>query len=321
VSWVLVTGANGFVGGHLCRWLEEAGENVRGAVRDSRRANGVAAETVSVVGDIGPATGWDDALAGIGCVVHLAARVHVMREDAVDPAAAFRQVNVLGTERLAKCAAAAGVRRLVYVSSVKVNGEETGRSPFSETDAPAPGDAYSRSKWEAEQALHTVARETGLEVVIVRPPLVYGPGVGGNLLRLLRLIDRGIPLPLGSIKNRRSLISVWNLCSMLELCVSHPGAAGETFLAADGEDLSTPALFGHLAEGLGKKARLLPFPPRLLRLAGRMVGQGAAVQRLTGSLQVDVSKAATLLGWRPAMEVAEGLARTASWYRDENRGA
>lgn len=316
---ILVTGANGFVGAHLCRWLLEAGLGVRGAVRGAGAVKGLAGRAVSVVGDIGPETRWG-VLAGIGCVVHLAARAHIMREDAADPAAAFRRVNVLGTERLARCAAAAGVRRLVYVSSVKVNGEETHGSAFTEQDAPAPEDAYGRSKWEAEQALQGVARETGLEVVIVRPPLVYGPGVGGNFLRLLRLIDRGLPLPFGAIDNRRSLIGVWNLCCLLELCVSCPEAAGEVFLAADGEDISTLALVRHLAQGLGKKPRLLPVPPRLLHLVGVMPGLGGVMQRLTGSLRVDAGKAARRLGWQPAVPVAEGLARTARWYAECRRG-
>ena len=318
---ILITGANGFVGAHLCRWLREAGLGVRGAVRGAAAVKGLAGDAVSVVGDIGPETRWGEVLAGIDCAVHLAARVHVMREDAADPAEAFRRVNVLGTERLARCAAAAGVRRLVYVSSVKVNGEETHGSPFTEQDAPAPQDAYGRSKWDAEQALQGMTRETGLEVAIVRPPLVYGPGVGGNFLRLLRLVDRGLPLPFGAVDNRRSLIGVWNLCRLLELCISHADAAGEIFLAADGEDISTPALVRHLAQGLGKKPRLLPVPPRLLRLAGAMPGLGGVVQRLTGSLRVDAGKAASRLGWRPVVPVAEGLTRTARWYAESRRGA
>lgn len=311
---ILVTGANGFVGAHLCRWLQEAGLGVRGAMREPGAVKGLSEGAVSVVGDIGPETRWEEVLAGIDCVVHLAARVHVMREDAADPAKMFRQVNVLGTERLARCAAQAGVRRLVYASSVKVNGEETSDSPFTEQDAPTPQDAYGRSKWEAEQILHRVAEETGLEVVIVRPPLVYGPGVGGNFLRLVRLIDRGLPLPFGTIDNRRSLIGIWNLCRLLELCVSHADAAGETFLAADGEDLSTPVLVRCLSEGLGKRPLLLPVPPRFLRLAGALLGRGSVVQRLTGSLRVDAGKAASRLGWRPVVPVAEGLDETAKWY-------
>jgi len=311
---IMVTGANGFVGAHLCRWLQEAGLGVRGAVREAGAVKGLSEGAVSVVSDIGPETRWEEVLAGIDCVVHLAARVHFMREDAADPAKTFRQVNVLGTERLARCAAQAGLRRLVYASSVKVNGEETSSSPFTEQDAPTPQDAYGRSKWEAEQILHRVAEETGLEVVIVRPPLVYGPGVGGNILRMLRLIDRGVPLPLGAIDNRRSLIGIWNLCRLLELCVSHVDSAGETFLAADGEDLSTPAIVSHLALCLGKKIRLLPVPVRLLRLVGAILGRGEMVRRLTESLQVDGGKAARILGWGPVVPVAEGLYETAKWY-------
>jgi UDP-glucose 4-epimerase len=204
---------------------------------------------------------------------------------------------------------------MVFVSSIKVNGEATHLQPFSESDAPAPQDPYGTSKWEAEQALRRIATETGLEVVIIRPPLVYGPNVGGNFLRMLKLIRSGIPLPLASVRNNRSLVSVWNLCDLIQRCLTHPGAAGQTFLISDGEDLSTPDLFRRLAEGMGRKPRLFDFPPPWLETLGRLLGQSAVVDRLTGSLHIDSRKARELLNWRPPVSTAEGLRRTAEWYR------
>jgi UDP-glucose 4-epimerase len=314
VSEILVTGATGFVGRELCRQLVANGYGVRGTCR--RSVADLVAGTVAVALDgIGPNTRWERALAGVGAVVHLAARVHVMHDRAPDPLAEFRDVNTHGTENLARQAAAAGVRRMVFVSSIKVNGEATHGQPFSERDPPAPQDPYGVSKREAEQALQQIATETGLEVAIIRPPLVYGPNVGGNFLRMLRLIDSGIPLPLAAVRNRRSLVSIWNLCDFLQRCATHPGAAGQTFLISDGEDLSTPDLFRRLAEGLGRKPRLFDFPARWLDTAGRLLGQSAVVERLTGSLQVDSRKARELLGWRPPVSVADGLRRTAEWYR------
>jgi nucleoside-diphosphate-sugar epimerase len=325
---VLLTGANGFIGRSLRHALAGSGHGVRCAVREgvpARNAAGIVdpftelsregLETISI-GGIGPDTKWDDALTGIETVVHLAARVHILKERTRNPLAEFRLVNVAGTERLARMAVSAGVRRLVYASSVKVNGEHTHDLPFTETDAPGPQDAYGLSKWEAEQALLKIAAETGLEVVIVRPPLVYGPGVGGNFLRMMDWINRGFPLPLGSICNARSLIYLGNLVSALVACVTHARAAGKTFLVSDGEDVSTPELIRRLARAMELRPRLVSLPPALLRLAGLLTAKSAEVDRLLGSLRVDSSKIRRELEWAPPFSMTQGLRETAAWYFD-----
>lgn len=304
---VLVTGANGFVGTALVRRLSAAGLSVREAVRDTpeRREK----EWVSV-GEINGATRWDDALEKVRTVVHLAGRVHVMRDMAANPWAAFRQCNVAGTRRLAEQAARLGVRRLVFVSSIKVNGEHTepGRF-FSEQDVPAPVDAYGVSKWEAEQALWEVAKNTGLEVVIVRPPLVYGPGVKGNFARLVESVRRGVPLPFATVRNRRSLVGVDNLADLLARCTEHPRAANQTFLVSDGEDLSISELIRRLARVMDRPARLIPMPPGLMLAGARLLGRVAEIERLIGCLQVDMSHACRTLDWSPPVDVEKGLAR------------
>lgn len=310
VGEIAVTGAAGFVGGALLAALAGAGRSMRPLVRVAREGQAVRGVPAVAVGDIGQDTDWSAALTGVDCLVHCAARVHVMAETVADPLAAFRAVNVAGTRRLAEQAAAAGVRRLVFVSSIKVNGERTAPgAPFLVSDPPVPEDAYAISKWEAEQALRRVAAATGLEVVVVRAPLVYGPGAGGNFARLLRLVARGVPLPLGAVDNRRSMLALDNLVDLLIHCVDHPAAAGKTFLAADGEDLSTPELIRRLAAALGRPARLLPVPPALLRLGGRLLGRAAEMERLLGSLQVDISHMRETLQWQPPVSVDEGLRR------------
>lgn len=312
---ILVTGANGFVGTALCNRLVAAGHRVRGALRRRDRLwKSVDGVDYVQVGDIGPDTHWSEALEGVGAVVHLAARAHVMHETAAAPLAAFRAVNVAGTERLARVAAEKGVRRFVYASSIKVNGESTATTPFTEADTAAPVDPYAVSKYEAEQALRLTAKETGLEVVMVRPPLVYGPGVGGNFLRLLQLVERGIPLPLALVDNLRSMIYLGNFADALTVCTIHSAAAGQTFLVSDGEDISTPDLFRALAAALSVPARLFPFPVTLLKLGGLILGKQGEVGRLTGSLQVDSSKIRNTLHWRPRYTLADGLAETARWY-------
>jgi nucleoside-diphosphate-sugar epimerase len=324
---VLVTGADGFVGRALCRQVEEERFLLRAAVWQpppiesagwQAHRTSYPSDTV-VVGDIGSVTDWSEALQGVDVVIHLAARVHVMKENAADPLAEFRRVNVEGTERLARSSAEAKVKRFVYVSSIGVNGNSTQEFPFTEKDDPHPHDPYSLSKWEAEQVLKLISRETGLELVIVRPPLAYGPRVPGNFLRLLRLVSSGIPLPLGSIDNKRSFIGVRNLASFLVRCAQHPKAVGETFLVADGEDLSTPDLIRRIAKALGVPDRLFPFPPGILHWAARVLGRWEEFQRLCGSLQVDASKARSLLDWKPPFPVNEGLAEMADWYRDAAR--
>ncbi len=314
----LITGANGFVGRALCVELERRGYLVRGAVRELSRAAGLPGEIVAL-GDIGADTDWSSALARVDAVVHLAARVHVMREKASQPLTAFRAVNVVPTERLARAAAMHGVKRFVYVSSIKVNGESTADKPFLSDDVPDPQDAYAISKWEGEQVLWRVAKETGLEVTVARLPLVYGPGVRGNFLRLLKLIERGVPLPLASIDNRRSMIYIGNLADALIACAAHPAAAGNAYLVSDGEDVSTPQLIGELARLLGKSARLWPFPSALLRSMGRLIGKAAEVERLISSLQVDSSRIRTELEWMPPFTVAQGLAETVRWFVNHRR--
>lgn len=315
---VLVTGANGFVGRGLCLEMARRGYTVRAAVREPNRTLDLPGEIV-VVGDIGQDTDWSAAVAAVDVIVHLAARVHVMQETAVDPGAAFRGVNVGATSGLARAAAMHGVKRFVYVSSIKVNGEATTDKPFAPDDVPYPQDAYAVSKWEAEQVLRRVAKETGLEVTVVRLPLVYGPGVGGNFLRLLKLIELGIPLPLASIDNRRSMIYNGNLADALIACAAHPAAAGNTYLVSDGEDISTPKLMGELARLMGKSARLWPLPSALLRSAGWLTGKAAEVERLIGSLQVDSARIRNDLQWPPPFSVDQGLAETVRWFVNQGR--
>jgi len=310
---VLVTGANGFVGRALCEALAASGRRVKRALRMAQpgRPDDVA------VGDIGADTDWRSALEGVSSVVHLAARTHVLRETAADSLAEYRRVNLDGTRRLAQEAGRAGVRRLVFVSSIKVNGEVTER-PFTEDDAPRPEDAYGVSKWEAEQALARVAGETGLQVAVLRPPLVYGPEVKGNFLRLMGLVARGTPLPLASITNRRSLIYVGNLVDAVIKAIDVPAAAGRAYLVSDGDDVSTPDLVRAIARALGVAPRLLPCPPAMLRLGAALTGKRAELARLTGSLQVDGSRARRELGWQPGHTLTQGLAATARWYYSQS---
>ncbi|MBU2640344.1 MAG: SDR family oxidoreductase [Gammaproteobacteria bacterium] len=301
---VLVTGANGFVGRFLCECLNAHGHVVTTAVR---RVTNLAGE--AVVGSVNGETDWTSALSDCSTVVHLAARVHVMNEEASDPLAEFREVNTEGTLNLVRQAVQAGVKRFVFISTIKVNGE--GRdAPYREIDAVAPEDAYAISKWEAEQGLRQIERETGMEVVILRPPLVYGPGVKANFQRLIQIVKRGWPLPLGAIRNRRSLLYLGNFVDAIRLCVEHPAAAGQTFLLDDGEPVSTPELIRAVARALGRPAHLLAMPVWLLEAAGTLLGKRAAVARLTGSLFVDSSAIRSRLGWRPPYSMAAGLSTT-----------
>lgn len=315
---LLVTGATGFVGREVMRAALERGLQPVGA---SRGGGGDSTPGTVTIADIGPDSDWREALRGARAVIHLAARVHVMRETAADPLAQFRRVNVGGSVALARQAAAAGAQRLVFVSSIKVNGERTTERPFTEADAPAPEDAYGRSKHEAELALAETGRETGLEIAIVRPTLVVGPGAGGNLRRLMMLVARGVPLPLGAVKNRRSLVSRDGLAELLLLAATHPAAAGETFLAAETPPLSTRRLVELLAEGLGRPARLWPVPAAMLAGAGHLVGRGPAIRRLLGSLEVDASKARRLLGWAPIEPLAGRIREMAADFRHAQGGA
>ena len=269
----------------------------------------------SLIGAIDGQTNWTNALQDVGVVIHLAARVHVMHDSAVDPLAEFRRANTAGTEHLARCAAASGVKRLVYVSSIKVNGEETHDGKiYSEQDTPAPQDAYAISKWEAEQALYRVSAETGLEVVIVRPPLVYGPGVKGNFAQMLNVVAKRFPLPFASVPNRRDLIYVENLADALITCATHPAAANQTYLICDGAAVSTPDLLHQLAHVLDVPSRLFPCPPTLLRLVGKLAGKSQQLDRLLGSLQIDDGKIRRELNWQPPYSLQQGLLATAQWY-------
>lgn len=306
---VLVTGATGFVGRALCEQLIAAGHEVIPAVRF--RA-GLPNE--SVVGDIGSSTDWRLALVGCDAVVHLAARVHMMQDNAHDSLALYREINTEATLNLARQAAEAGVKRFVFISSIKVNGEG-GDAAYREFDVPVPADAYAISKWEAEQGLRRIARETGLEVVILRPPLVYGPGVKANFLRLMQWVQKGWPLPLGAIRNRRSLLYLGNFVDAIRLCVEHPDAAGQTFLLDDGEPVSTPELVRAIARAMGRPARLLAVPVGGLGMAGALRGKRAAVARLTGSLYVDDSAIRSRLGWVPPYSMEAGLAATVASLR------
>lgn len=309
VPLVLVTGANGFVGSALCAALPGAGYRVRRAVRTAR---GTPDEIV--VGDIDEDTDWRSALEGVDAVVHLAARTHVMRDDSVRGLDDYRRINVGGTTRLARQAAAAGVRRLVFLSSIKVNGESTGAHPFRETDAPRPQDAYGITKLEAEQVLAEISGDSTMEIVVLRPPLVYGSGVKGNFLRLTHLLARGVPLPLASVRNRRSLIYVGNLVDAIIAALRAPQAAGRTYLVSDGEALSTPDLLRHMGRALGREARLLRCPPAVLRGVGTLIGRADEVARLTGSLEIDSTRIEREIGWAAPHSAEQGFRETADWY-------
>ena len=306
-SLLAVTGANGFVGSALCRELRARSRLVRPIVRSQ---TGVASGQEHHVAGLGRDTDWEAALEGVACVIHCAARVHVMQDTAIDPLTAFRTVNVDGTLNLARQAAAAGVKRFAFISSVKVNGESTESGhAFTEADAPNPQDAYGQSKHEAEQGLRQLSADTGMEVVIIRPPLVYGPGVKANFAALMRAVQRVWPLPLGAVHNQRSLVALDNLVDFIVTCLVNPAAANETFLVSDGEDLSTPDLIRRMASAMNRPARLLPVPVWAVQAGASLLGKGDAVQRLCGNLQVDISKSRTLLGWNPPISADEGLRR------------
>jgi nucleoside-diphosphate-sugar epimerase len=315
---ILVTGADGFIGRQLCRTLRREGFAVKAAVRRTAIVPAEDLEYVAV-GDIGPDTDWTDALHGVQRVVHLAGRAHIMGESPSDSRAEYERVNTLGTMRLAQSAAAAQVRRFLFLSSVKVNGEETFGQPFAETDRPAPVDAYGVSKWQAETSLLHLHQQGALPVVIIRPPLVYGPGVRANFLKLIRLVDYGLPLPLGKIKNKRSLVGLGNLINFIMLCLQHPAAAGEIFLVSDQEDLSTPDLVKKIGGFLGRSAYLLPVPYQVMLTIAYLMGKKEAFHKLCHSLEVNVGKANAALQWQPPFTVNEGLKQTIEWYKDKVR--
>jgi nucleoside-diphosphate-sugar epimerase len=311
---ILVTGANGFIGKALCGRLVSDGWLVNGAVRSAKAAQVVSGVTAVEIDGVDTDTDWGKALLAVDTVVHLAARVHVVRDDTADPLIAYRKINVAGTDNLARQAVAAGVRRFVFLSTVKVNGEESW-GPLTETDTPAPVDSYGISKMEAERKLHRIAAATKLAVVILRAPLVYGPGVKANFLKLLQTVERGTPLPFAGVKNQRSLIYLENLVDAIVACIRHPNASGQTYLVSDGDDVSTPELIRMIAASLHKPPRIFAVPGLCLYIAGRLAGKGPTMDRLIGSLTVDTSKIRADLGWAPPFTLAKGIEETVAWFR------
>ncbi len=312
---VLITGASGFVGSRLVEVLKDKDDfQVTGAVRRQlvERKDGI--KHINV-GELSPDTDWAEALKGVDVVIHAAARVHVMNDVEADPLAVFRKVNVEGTLNLARQAIASGVSRFIFISSIKVNGEGTvPGKPFTAGDVPTPIDPYGISKMEAEAGLRDIAAGSHLEVVIIRPVLVYGPGVKANFLNMMRWLDKGVPLPFGSISNRRSLVALDNLVDLIITTTTHPAAANQTFLVSDGEDLSTTQLLRRMATALNKKAFLLPIPSAFLSTGASLLGKKSLSQRLCGSLQVDIDKTCSLLSWRPPVTVDQALGLAASYY-------
>ena len=307
----LITGGSGFVGRHLIENAVLRGRAVRATHRTRVGAPRRGAVEWIDVGDVGMHTNWGAALEGISAVIHLAARAHVLAGRAHDSVSAYRETNTCGSVHLAECAASAGVKRFVFVSSVGVHGRASPGRAISEQDEPQPHDPYTLSKREAELGLLDIGGRTSMQVVIVRPPLVFGPDAPGNFGRLLRAVHRGWPLPFAALDNRRSLINVENLVDFLWLCCGHPHAAGEIFLVADDDDVSTPQLAHHLASGMGRKPRLFYMPESSLRLAGRLAGRTATIESLCGSLLVSTSKARDVLGWRARVPTARGLQQAA----------
>jgi nucleoside-diphosphate-sugar epimerase len=310
---VLVTGASGFVGSALCEHLIERGLTTTGIVRHFP-ANPVPGVDYQIVSGLSKSKLWKEILAGVDVVVHCAARAHVMRDSEIDPLAVYREVNVEGTRYLAEQAVSYGIKRFIYISSIKVNGEGTSEQPFKADDIPAPEDAYGISKWEAEQVLQKIVCNSKLEIVIIRPPLVYGPEVRANFFKLMRLVKSGLPLPLGAINNSRSFVALDNLVDLILTCLQHPAAIDQTFLVSDGDDLSTPELLRRIAKAFGKPLRLFSIPVLLLRTAALLLGKKDFSQRLCGSLQIDIGKAKQLLGWTPKFSVDASLLKTTKHF-------
>ena len=319
---ILVTGGSGFIGRYLVDWLVGQGHSLSCVVRRGSRLSPIAmtrAVAPVPIDDIANESEWASKLRGKDAVVHLAARVHVMEDAEADPLASYRSVNLHGTQRLAEAAVAAGVKRFVYISSIKVNGECTHDRPFHADDQPAPADPYAISKLEAEQQLWRLAADFPTEFVVIRPPLVYGPGVKGNFERLVRLVMSGLPLPLAALRNRRSMVSVDNLVDFIGVCLVHPKAAGQVFLVSDGSDWSTPQLVRAIAAELPGSPRLFAIPPGVLKVAAGLLGRRALIDRLSESLQVDIGKNRELLQWRPMQSPSQAVQRTVLSIVDEAR--
>ncbi|MBU3632905.1 SDR family oxidoreductase [Polynucleobacter sp. AP-Feld-500C-C5] len=305
----LITGATGFIGKSLLNYLIESGIHTVAAVRVKPNNWSIKCPLFEV-GEIGPETNWSDVLIGIDSVIHTAARVHVMNDMSINPLLDFRRVNVEGTLNLARQAAKAGVKKFIFLSSIKVNGESTQKGkPFTDSDKPCPEDPYGISKYEAEEGLRLIARNTAMKVTIIRPVLVYGPGVKGNFLSLIQLQKMGFPLPLGAIRNSRSFISLDNLINFIELCLIHPAAGNQTFLVGDGEDISLTELLQLTASVMNIKSRLIPVPMGLIGLGARFLGREDLAKRLCSNLQIDITRTKELLGWTPPLSVKDGLKR------------
>lgn len=316
---VFLTGATGFVGGATLKRLLTENCEVVTALRSRGKLLDDDVKTVHV-DSLDGATSWTDSLTGVDVVIHAAARVHVMNDKESDPMGSFRKVNVEGTLNLARCAAKAGVGRFIFISSIKVNGEGTlAGASYTPQDIPAPADPYGVSKMEAEQGLRQLASETGMEVVIIRPVLVYGPGVKANFQSMMNWLDKGLPLPFGSIHNKRSFVALDNLVDLVITCVHHPAAANQTFLVSDGEDLSTTQLLRKMGLALDQPARLLPIPSWAIRGAAALLGKKSLSNRLCGSLQVDISKTRSLLGWSPVISVDDALKATAQNFKERKK--
>jgi len=315
MSPVLVTGANGFVGHKLCNELMASGYKVRAALRQPCTATNYVNPQTVIVGEIGQNTDWEKALTDTTFVIHLAARVNPVDSSSINQLTDFQEINCAGTLQLATQAATLGVTRFIYVSSIKVHGETTHRDhPFSPDDLPNPQDYYSLSKTQAEAQLLKLCIQKGMELVIIRPPLVYGPNLKGNLLLLIKLIQRGLPLPLALVNNRRSMVFLDNLIDFVIRCLEHPKAANESFLVSDGNDWSTPELIRNIAHQLGVPDRLFPVPLSLLRLAGILTMKSSSVHRLCDSLHADISKTQELIEWVPPQTPEEGIQKTINWY-------
>lgn len=305
---ILVTGASGFVGSAVCHSVVAAGHECIAAVRKADAQTLASAARPVAVGEINAQTQWAGALVGVDAVIHCAARAHIVQDDSPDSQSEFRRVNVEGTLNLARQAAEYGVKRFIFISSIGVNGS-LGETPFLVEDIPNPTEPYAMSKYEAEMGLRQLSEHMGFELVVVRPPLVYGPSVPGNFASLLRWVANGVPLPLGSVHNKRSLVGLDNLVDLIMTCVDHPSAGNQVFLVSDGEDVSTTQLLKRVATAMKRPARLIPVPAVLVRFAAMLLGKRAMARRLLGSLQVDITKTRETLDWNPPVSLDEGLRR------------
>ncbi len=318
---ILVTGADGFIGRRLCDALLQRGYAVTGIIQKEMCKQNLSSSVLEkcqfhIVPDISSYTKWDSILKNIDAIIHLAARAHILKETEVNPLEKFREVNFWGTKHLVDAALRVSVKRFIFLSSIGVNGTETLEHPFSEEDKINPVLDYAKSKWEAEQYLNSIS-DKGLDVVIIRPPLVYGSHVKGNFLRLLKLADTGIPLPLGAVKNKRSMISLENLVNFLLLCLEHKDAANQTFVIADGEDIFLSDLIRQLRKSLDRPTRLISVPQKWLYIFAKMVGKLDTIKKICDPLQVDITKAKQQLGWQPVQSVEDGLKEVVEWYKSE----